>query len=105
MAGGTFLLNSLKLLKKRGVKIKIAANITNEVRSQIEELAGLVELRQANTPARFCVVDGKEALLMPLDDEIANPASDVGIWVRSKFFASTFEKLFEAAWPGLKTVF
>ena len=96
---------AFKKAKERRVKIKIAANITNDVRSQIEELAGLVELRQANTPARFCVVDGKEVVLMPMDDEMTNPTSDVGIWVRSKFFAATFEKMFEVAWPTLKKVF
>ncbi|MBI2550004.1 hypothetical protein HYV83_02380 [Candidatus Woesearchaeota archaeon] len=96
---------AFKKAKEKRVKIKIAANITTDVRSQIEDLGGLVELRQANTPARFCVVDGKEVVLMPLDDELTSPASDVGIWVRSKFFASTFEKMFEAAWPTLKQVF
>ncbi|MBI2141268.1 TrmB family transcriptional regulator [Candidatus Woesearchaeota archaeon] len=94
--------SALKKAKEKKLKIRIAAHITNEVRPQLEELASLAELRHTSTPARFCVVDGKEVVLMPLDDEITNPAADVGIWVRSKFFAATFEKMFEAAWAAMK---
>lgn len=97
--------NALRKAKERKVRVRIAAPVNGELKQQLEELASLVELRHTSTPARFCVIDGKEVVLMPMDDEITNPASDVGIWVRSKFFASTFEKLFDAAWPGLKTVF
>lgn len=95
----------LRKAKERKVKIRIVANITPEAKPQIEELASVAEIRHSATPARFCVVDGKEAVLMPLDDEIANPATDMGIWVRSKFFASTFERLFDANWQDLKPVF
>ncbi len=97
--------NVLGKAKERKIKVRIVAPITNEIKPQLEELAHLVELRHTNTPARFCVVDGKEVVLMPMDDEITNPAADVGIWVRSKFFASTFEKLFDSAWVTLKPVF
>lgn len=97
--------NALRKAKERRVKIRITAPITNETKPQLEELAGLAEVRNTNAPARFCVVDGKEAVIMPMDDEITNPASDVGIWVRSKFFAATFEKLFDSAWVTLKPVF
>ncbi|MBI2143344.1 hypothetical protein HYU20_03310 [Candidatus Woesearchaeota archaeon] len=97
--------NALKKAKERKVKVRIAAPVTGEAKLQLEELSGIAELRHTNTPARFCVVDGKEVMLMPMDDEITNPASDVGILVRSKFFASTFEKLFDSAWATLKPVF
>ncbi len=95
----------LRKAKERKVKIKIVAHVTAEAKPQLEELAGIVELRHIAFPARFCVVDGKEVVFMPLDDEVANPATDVGIWVKSKFFAATFEKLFDANWPNLKPVF
>ncbi len=94
--------NAIRKAKERKVKVRIAANVTTEIRPQLEELSGLAELRHTSTPARFCVIDGKEVVLMPLDDELTNPAADVGIWVKSKFFASTFEKMFEAAWPSMK---
>ncbi|MBI2143542.1 TrmB family transcriptional regulator [Candidatus Woesearchaeota archaeon] len=97
--------SAFKKAKEKRVRIKIAANITPEIKAQLEELAGIAELRHTDTPARFCVVDGKEVVLMPMDGELANPSSDVGIWVRSKFFAATFERMFETAWPQMKPVF
>ncbi len=96
--------NVLRKAKEKKLKVRIAANVTSEIRPQLEELANLAEIRHTSTPARFCVIDGKEVVLMPLDDEITNPAADVGIWVRSKFFAATFEKMFEAAWATMKQV-
>ena len=97
--------NALRKAKERKIKVRIVAPIASEMKPQLEELASLAELRNTSTPARFCVVDGKEAVIMPMDDEITNPAADVGIWVRSKFFASTFEKLFDSSWVMLKPVF
>ncbi len=94
----------LKKAKERKVKIRIFTNITPEVRQQISELLSFAEIRHTPNPARFCVVDGAEAVIMPMDDELASPTSDVGIWVRSKFFAATFEKLFDAAWPNTKPI-
>ncbi len=96
--------NILRKVKEKKLKVRIAANVTSEIRPQLEELANFVEIRHTSTPARFCVVDGKEVVLMPLDDEIINPTADVGIWVRSKFFAATFEKMFEAAWATMKQI-
>lgn len=100
-----FLKGVFRKLKDRKVKVRIAAFVTPEMKPQLEELSNLVEIRQTSAPARFCVVDGKEVVLMPLDEELSNPTSDVGIWVRSKFFASPFEKMFDASWPTLKNVF
>ena len=80
------------------------ANLPAELLAAVAELEKIVELRNTITSARFCVVDGKEVVLMPMDDQLANPATDVGIWVKSKFFASTFEKLFDAAWQAAKPV-
>ena len=96
---------AIRKAKDKKVKVRILANVPNEIKSQVEELAKIAELRSSNTSARFCVVDGKEVVIMPMDDQIANPATDVGIWVRSNFFAATFEKLFDAAWQAAKPVF
>jgi HTH-type transcriptional regulator, sugar sensing transcriptional regulator len=97
--------NVFRKLKDKKVKVRISAPVGIETRNQLDELEGIVEIRQSLSPARFCVVDGKEVILMPLDDEMPNPAADVGIWVRSKFFASPFEKMFDASWPTMKFVF
>ncbi len=95
----------LRKAKDRKIKIKISANITADIKQQIGELAAVAEIRQSVMPARFVVVDGKDVVMMPLDDDAVNPASDMGIWVRSEFFADSFEKIFEAAWQNLKPIF
>jgi HTH-type transcriptional regulator, sugar sensing transcriptional regulator len=97
--------NVFRKLKDKKVKVRIMASINPEIVSQLAELSGIVELRQTPISARFCVVDGKEVVIMPLDEEMSNPASDIGIWVKSKFFAAPFEKMFDSSWPTLKPVF
>ncbi len=94
--------NAFRKARERKVKVRILANLSNEIMPQLEELEKFAELRNPTTSARFCVVDGREVVLMPMDDHLTNPATDVGIWVKSKFFASTFEKMFDAAWQAAK---
>jgi sugar-specific transcriptional regulator TrmB len=89
-------------LKKRGVKIRIAAPITKEQRAAVKEIEDLAEVRVADAKARFCVVDGKELIFMVMDDQDVHPTYDVGIWVNTPFFAGALENLFESAWKGMK---
>src|SRR3989344_522816 len=46
-------------LKKKGVKIRIAAPITTEAKAALADVAELAEVRHTNSKARFCIVDGK----------------------------------------------
>ena len=89
-------------LKKRGVKIRIAAPITKEAVAALKELQGIAEVRHTDNKARFCIVDGKEIIFMVLDDQEVHPTYDVGIWVNTPFFASALENLFELAWKSMK---
>jgi len=91
-------------LKKRGVKIKIAAPITKENMSAVKDLQGLAEIKNTEAKARFCIVDGKELVFMLLDDKEVHPTYDVGVWVNTPFFASAMQNLFDQSWKGLKTV-
>ena len=75
-------------LKKRGVKIRVAAPITKEAMAALKDVQGLIEVRHTENKARFCVVDGKEIIFMVLDDNEVHPTYDVGIWVNTPFFAS-----------------
>ncbi|MFW5745994.1 MAG: TrmB family transcriptional regulator [Nanoarchaeota archaeon] len=85
-------------LKKRGVTIRIAANITEECAKAVEDISEVAEVRHTNSQARFIVVDGKELVFMVLNDTDVHPTYDVGIWVNTPFFASALEELFELAW-------
>ena len=89
-------------LKKRGVKIRIAAPLTKETLPALKELQGIAEIRNTENKARFCIVDGKEIIFMVLDDNEVHPTYDVGIWVNTPFFASALENLFELAWKNMK---
>ena len=89
-------------LKKRGVKIRIAAPITKEALPALKELQGIAEVKNTDTKARFCIVDGKEIVFMIMDDNEVHPTYDVGIWVNTPFFASALENLFELAWKNMK---
>ena len=89
-------------LKKRGVKIRIAAPLTKESLSALKEMQGIAEVRNTDNKARFCIVDGKEIIFMVLDDNEVHPTYDVGIWVNTPFFASALENLFELAWKNMK---
>ena len=89
-------------LKKRGVKIRIAAPMTKESAAALKEIQGIAEVRSTDIKARFCIVDGKEIIFMVLDDNEVHPTYDVGIWVNTPFFASALENLFELAWKNMK---
>ncbi len=89
-------------LKKRGVKIRIAAPLTKESAASLKDLGDVAEVRHTNGKARFCVVDGKEVVFMLLDDKEVHPTYDTGIWVNAPFFANALEDLFEQSWKGMK---
>ncbi len=91
-------------LKKRGVKIRIAAPLTSETKKATKDLEGIAEVRNTDTKARFVIVDGKEIIFMVLDDSEVHPTYDIGIWVNTPFFASALESLFELAWKEMKAV-
>ena len=97
-------LPTFEKLKKRGVKVRIAAPLTKENEHVVKELKGLAEVKHSDTKARFCIVDKKEIIFMVMDDEEVHPTYDIGIWVNTPFFAAALEELFELAWKGLKTV-
>ncbi|MBD3304211.1 hypothetical protein GF343_03630, partial [Candidatus Woesearchaeota archaeon] len=89
-------------LKKKGVKIKIAAPLTRETKKTVSEINSVADVRNTDSKARFCIVDGKEIVFMVLDDKEVHPTYDVGIWVNSPFFAKAMESLFDTAWKTMK---
>ncbi|MBW3013291.1 hypothetical protein KY340_03725 [Candidatus Woesearchaeota archaeon] len=89
-------------LKKRGVKIKIAAPITKECSDAIKEIGNMAEVKSTkNINARFCIVDGKELTFMVLNDAEVHPTYDIGIWVNTPFFAQALEGMFNLAWKDM----
>ena len=91
-----------KKLKKRNIRITIATQINNQTKEYIHKIKQFAEVKNTDTKARFCIVDGKEIIFMVLDDNEVHPTYDVGIWVNTPFFASALENLFELAWKNMK---
>ena len=89
-------------LKKRGVKIRIAAPLTKECNAALKEMSGIADVRNTDSKGRFVVVDGKQLVFMIMDDQEVHPTYDVGIWINTPFFASAVENLFDGAWKGMK---
>ena len=93
---------TLEAVKKRGVKIRIAAPLTKETKSAVKEIQDIAEVRNTDSKARFCIVDGKELIFMVLDDKDVHPTYDIGIWVNTPFFAKALEELFNIAWKSMR---
>lgn len=89
-------------LKKRGVKIRIAAPLSKETFAAVKDIMSVAEVRHTDSKARFIVVDGKEVIFMVMNDEEVHPTYDVGIWVNTPFFASALENLYDIAWKSMK---
>jgi sugar-specific transcriptional regulator TrmB len=90
-------------VKKRGVKIRIAAPLnTKEAEKAAKDMAGVAEVRHTDSKARFVIVDGKELIFMVMDDAEVHPTYDIGIWINTPFFAKALEDLFELAWKEMK---
>jgi HTH-type transcriptional regulator, sugar sensing transcriptional regulator len=89
-------------IKKRGVKIRIAAPLTKEAASAVKEMMEVGEVRHTDAKARFCVVDSKEIIFMVIDDGEVHPTYDIGIWVNTPFFAGAMNNLFDLAWKEMK---
>lgn len=90
-----------KKAKERGVKIRIAAPFKNgdKVLKQLSEFA---EIRNSNLDARFMVVDSMDFAFMVMHDKKVHPSYDVGIWVRTDYFASAMDNMFNRVWTDLK---
>jgi len=91
-------------LKKRGVKIRVAAPVTKQSKALVKSIGKSAEIRNTDSKARFCIVDGKELVFMVLDDGDVHPTYDVGIWVNTPFFAQALEGMFNQSWKSMKQV-
>lgn len=93
----------LDKLKKRGVKIRIAAPLTQECAEAVKDLSSVAEVRHSEKVAgRYILVDATELIFMVMDDAQVHPTYDVGLWVNTPFFAKSLEDLFELAWKQMK---
>jgi HTH-type transcriptional regulator, sugar sensing transcriptional regulator len=86
---------SLERARKRGVSIIIAGPVTKESKeaaAYFEKIGTVKAIDEVK--ARFCIVDDNEVSFSLLDDEEVSPTYDVGVWVKTPFFASALMSVF-----------
>ncbi len=91
--------STLERVKKKGVKIRITAPITKENKSIAEEMKGIAEIKHNDKiNSRFVTVDGHHMVFMLLNDKDVHPSYDLGVWVKTPYFASAIDNMFDLAW-------
>ena len=99
------LMPSLQKVKKRGIKIRIAAPIDKNNIKIAKDFNKVGEIRNLQRmKARFVIIDSKQIMFMLLDDEKFHPNYDLGVWINTEFFAQALESLFELAWKEMKPI-
>ncbi|MFH1399668.1 MAG: helix-turn-helix domain-containing protein [Candidatus Woesearchaeota archaeon] len=93
---------AFKKASEKGVKIRISAPLTKVNKKIAKDLSKYAEVRHTSTPGRFMVVDSKDLAFMVMDDATVHPSYDVGVWVRTHFFANAVEQMFNSTWKDMK---
>jgi len=94
---------TMEKAKKKGVKIRIAAPISKDSQAIADSLKGIAEVRHNDqVKSRFVTVDGKDVVMMVLDDKDVHPSYDLGMWFKTPYFTASMDQMFNSAWQGLK---
>ena len=98
--------NAERKLKAKKIRVKIAAPIKSDAAKKVaEDLKAVADVKNVeNINARFCLIDGKEALFMVLHDNDVHESNDTAIWVDSPFFTSALENMFTLSWNSMKKI-
>jgi sugar-specific transcriptional regulator TrmB len=97
-----FLLPVLKKLKSKGVQVRIATQIKKDMKDIVAEISKYADVRHTDIKGRFCIINKEEVILMLLDDKVVHPSYDTAVWINTKFFSTTLEKIFDAKWQDMK---
>ena len=90
---------NLEVAKKRGVKVRIAAPLNKENKVFADSLKGLAEVKHNDkVKSRFVTVDSKDLVFMMLNDQEVHPSYDLGVWVKTPYFATAMDQMFTDSW-------
>lgn len=94
------LLPAFEKARKRGVRLRVAAPITSGNYKVAKELSKYAEVRSTDSKGhgRFALIDGKEMMLMLLDDKTVHPSYDTAVWLSSDYLAGSMKDMFEKSW-------
>ena len=94
---------SLEKAKKRGVRIRITAPLTKDNRAAADSLKAIAEVKHnEKTNSRFMTVDGHHVVFMTMNDKEVHPSYDIGVWVKTPYFATTMDGFFNTLWNNTK---
>ena len=95
--------NALQKVKDKGAKIKIISVLSKDNAAAAKVLGAYGQVKSLDgIRARFCVVDGEQVVMMPLDDKDTHANYDFGVWLSTPFFAKGMESMFEMLWDKAK---
>ena len=88
--------NHIKKAKDNKVIIKITAPLTKQNTKAVKQHNSGAIIKNADNNSRFCMVDGKEILIMLSNDKDVHPTYDSGIWINAPDFVANLEQLFNS---------
>lgn len=89
--------NNFSKMKQKEVKIKFYAPLdSEEAKKAAEEIKAYVNVKKMDMKSRFAVIDGEDVVFMIDDDKNIDQSSEVGIWVRTGFFAKSLKQMIDA---------
>ncbi|MAG73159.1 hypothetical protein CL620_02515 [archaeon] len=92
---------TLEKAKKRGVSIRISAPITKQNKKIADSLKGVAQIKHnEKIRSRFVTVDSKDMVFMTLDDKEVHPSYDLGVWVKTPYFTTAMDHMFDSHWKG-----
>ena len=77
----------------------ILEKIVTEKKQQLKNIAEVKHHNKLNS--RFITVDSKDLVFMALDDKEVHPSYDLGIWVKTPYFTTAMDHMFNNVW-GMK---
>ncbi len=102
LASELSLKSTLKKAKEKGIKLLIAAPITNQNQSVAAQLSKFAEIRHTPTGGRLYIFDDDEAIFMLTNDADTQQTYESAVWVKSQTFTSALKKMFLVVWNSLK---
>lgn len=94
----THMKKTMKKLADKGVDIKILVPSSKDLEKQAIELKDIAEVKTTAQNGRFLIVDDQHILFMLTDDKNIHPSYDVGVWVKTPYFAQTIKDMFDQQW-------
>ena len=85
-------LNRFKDLFKKLKDNDISLNLIAPTTKQSNKSISLFNVRNTNTNSRFCVIDGREVLVILSNDKEVHPNFDSAVWFNAPEFALQLEK-------------